>query len=262
MHAITYRQCNKKKFARMKEILQSGAIKVLSLDVFDTLLMRCRHSELQRFMDMGKIWHKKFPAISADSFYAARALAHRIAYQSQISVQGCREPQASAIFKCMCSILHLAEEDADTLAAMELEYEAAHLRLNPAVGELIRIAKEQNVKVIAVSDMYWKSDAIRQLIEKVVGETLRMDRVYSSSDTGISKSSGLLFDYVLKEEQCTSSAMLHIGDNKESDCVRPYLRHGINAVWIPRPDHYNHYCKKQQKKYMKQLKKRGIINGL
>ena len=262
MHSITYHQCNKKKFAKMKEMLLSGQIKLLSLDVFDTLLMRCRHSELQRFMDMGKVWHKTFPTVSAESFYAARALAHRIAYQSQIPVQGCREPQASAIFKCMCSILNLAEEDAETLAALELEYETAHLRLNPAVGELVRIAKEQNIKVIAVSDMYWKSDAISKLIENAVGEALRMDRVYSSSDTGISKSSGLLFDYVLKEEQCAPAAMLHIGDNKESDCVRPYLRHGINAVWIPRPDHYNNYCKKQQKTYMKQLKERGIINGL
>jgi predicted HAD superfamily hydrolase len=110
--------------------------------------------------------------------------------------------------------------------------------------------------------MYWKSDAIGKLIEKTAGNDFIMDRIYSSSDTGISKSSGLLFDYVLKEEQCAPSAMLHIGDNKESDCVRPYLRHGINAVWIPRPAHYNNYCKKQQKKYMKQLKKRGIINGL
>ena len=262
LNSITYGQCNKKKFAKMKAMLLSGQIKLLSLDVFDTLLMRCRHSELQRFMDMGKLWNKKFPTITEKSFYAARALAHRIAYQSQTPVQGCREPQASAIFKQMCSILNLADEDAETLAAMELEYETAHLRLNPAVAELIKIAKEQNIKVIAVSDMYWKSDAIGKLIEKAAGNDFIMDRVYSSSDTGISKSSGLLFDYVLKEEQCAPSAMLHIGDNKESDCVRPYLRHGINAVWIPRPAHYNNYCKKQQKRYMKQLKKRGIINGL
>ena len=100
------------------------------------------------------------------------------------------------------------------------------------------------------------------MLDTCLPADLKIDSVYSSSDFGISKSSGLLFDKVLKELSCSPETILHLGDNRNSDCIVPYLQHGINAIWLPRASQYNEYCAWQQKNFMKKLHLRGVINGI
>ena len=235
---------------------------MLSLDVFDTLLFRNYHSELQRFSEIAKLFNKKYSMISQQTFYDARVIAHRLVYCSKYPVQGCREPQASTIFQCMSSILNLPPDAVEVLASLEFQYEINHLKSNPVICNFVRFAMQNSIPVVAVRDMYWEGIQIKKMLDTCLPADLKIDSVYSSSDFGISKSSGLLFDKVLKELSCSPETILHLGDNRNSDCIVPYLQHGINAIWLPRASQYNEYCAWQQKNFMKKLHLRGVINGI
>ena len=259
---LPYGKRNAAKVERIEQMLEKREAAVLSLDVFDTILLRDLHSELQRFKEIAQLLHERFPAVSVPDFYYARVLAHRFAYQSKDSVSGCREAHFSAIFRCMSRILNVSLETAEIFKDVELEYETAHLSYNPVIGRLIAKARQCGIPVIAVSDMYWSAEYIQLLLQKVLPEEIRIDRVYSSSDFEVSKASGQLFDHVLQAEKCAPEKMCHLGDNEQADCIVPFIRHGINAVWLPRSCVYNRYCRRQQNKSMKLLYKKGVINGV
>ena len=253
---------NRERLRRIGAMLESNGVDVLSLDVFDTMLLRGVHSELKRFRETAAIDAARYPGISARTFYEARALAHHLTYHAKNAVQGCREPRAEAIFVCMANILALSGDAAEALAALELRYEEEHLHANPAVCNIVRRARRNGIPVVAVSDMYWSGGQIAELLRKCLPADVAVDRVFCSSDLGVSKASGLLYDRVLKELKCKPERMLHLGDNRDSDCIVPFLRHGIDAVWLPRSDIYNRRCARQQRKMMEKLKSAGIVNGI
>jgi len=259
---LPYGARNRERLRRIVAMLEANGIDVLSLDVFDTLLLRGVHSELKRFREIAAIEAARYPGISARTFYEARALAHHLTYHAKNAVQGCREPRAEAIFVCMANILALPGDAAEVLAALELRYEEEHLHANPAVCAIVRRARRDGIPVIAMSDMYWSGGQISELLRKCLPADVVVDRVFCSSDFGVSKASGQLYDRVLKELNCKPERMLHLGDNRDSDCVVPFLRHGIDAVWLPRSDLYNRHCARQQRKMMEKLKSAGIVNGI
>ena len=154
--------------------MTSKQINVLSLDVFDTLLLRRYHSESKRFWEIAKIFSKQYPAISQQAFYEARTIAHRLTYCSQKSVQGCREPKAAAIFQCLARITNLPQEAAVTLARLELQYEKNHLRSNPAICDIVRLAQQNNISVILISDMYWSGSEIKGLLDGCLPKDLKI----------------------------------------------------------------------------------------
>ena len=146
---------NRRRLNAARQLLDSGAVAVLSLDIFDTLLLRDRTAELERFAGTAKCQASRFPRFSPQELYDARALAHRLAYQSVPPVQGCREASAERIFTIMARILGLPADAIPALMEEELDYEAAHLRPDPVIVELAEQARSRGVPVIAVSDMYW-----------------------------------------------------------------------------------------------------------
>jgi predicted HAD superfamily hydrolase len=75
----------------------------------------------------------------------------------------------------------------------------------------------------------------KEFIEKVLAKNgyTGYSRLYLSSDTFTTKSTGKMYEQVVKELKIEPSEMVHIGDNYESDiCVPKNL--GINSMWLPR----------------------------
>lgn len=245
-----------------RHLLDSGAVKVLSLDIFDTLLLREWTSELERFEGAAVFHHRRFPRIPERELYEARALAHRMAYQSVAPVQGCREAAAERIFNIMARILELPADAVPILMEEELNYEAAHLRPNPIVLDLAKRARKCGIPVIAVSDMYWGGKALSSLLERLLPESGMIGNIYSSSDFGVSKDSGNLFDHVLRETGCAPEALLHLGDDFQADFLSPFVRHGIRSVWLPGSSFRNRYRKYKQRCRERDLHERNILHGL
>ena len=242
--------------------LDSGAVKLLSLDIFDTLLPRDLTAELERFAETAKRQVSRFPQLSPEELYEARALAHRMAYQSVPPVQGCRESSAERIFTIMAQILGLPADAVPVLMEEELNYEADHLRPDPVILDLAKTARDRGIPVVAVSDMYWGGKELSSLLERLLPEAGMIQKVYSSSDFGVSKASGLLFDRVLDETGCLPETVLHLGDDFQADFLIPFVRHGIRSIWLPVSSLRNRYRRYKQKCRDRELHERSILHGL
>ena len=253
---------NRRRLNAARQLLGSGAIAVLSLDIFDTLLLRDRTAELERFAGTAKCQASRFPRFSPRELYDARALAHRLAYQSVPPVQGCREASAERIFTIMARILGLPADAIPALMEEELDYETAHLRPDPVIVELAEQARDRGIPVIAVSDMYWGGKDLSSLLERLLPAPRMIQKVYSSSDFGVSKASGMLFDHVLRETGCAPGALLHLGDDFQADFLSPFVRHGIRSIWLPGSSLRNRYRKYKQRCRERDLHERNIFHGL
>ena len=253
---------NRRRVREARRMLTGGKVKLLSLDVFDTLLLRERTSEQERFAGAARRMHLRFPAVSSSEFYEARSLAHRMAYQSMPPTEGCREASAERIFAIMSRILALPAAAVPVMMEAELQYEAGHLRVNPVVRGLLRDALAGNVRVIAVSDMYWSGEAVAGLVGRLLPEAGAISKVYSSSDYGVSKHSGLLFDRVLQESGLLPDQILHAGDHYTSDFLMPYVRCGMRSVWLPRSDFYSRICGVRERRCRRLLRERNVIHGV
>ena len=259
---LPYGVRNRCRLHKIAELLHTSEIHVFSIDVFDTLLLREYKSEITRFREIAELVHQAFPEISSRKFFQARALAHRLAYQLTRPVQGCREAAFDSIYRLIGAILQ--EHDATRLAAMqeiELSYETSHLRLNPNIRKLLEIARMRNLRIVAVSDMYLNRDALARIINNFLPPGM-INEIYSSADFGISKISGLLWDELLRREQVSPQAILHLGDNPVADFEMPYIRCGITSVLLLRSALYNRYIRWRNRRNINQLQKERIYNGV
>lgn len=259
---LPYGVRNRCRLHKIAELLHTSEIHVFSVDVFDTLLLREYKSEITRFREIAELVHQAFPEISSRKFFQARALAHRLAYQLTRPVQGCREAAFDSIYRLIGAILQ--EHDATRLAALqeiELSYETSHLRLNPNIRKLLEIARMRNLRIVAVSDMYLNRDALARIINNFLSPGM-INEIYSSADFGISKISGLLWDELLRREQVSPQAILHLGDNPVADFEMPYIRCGITSVLLLRSALYNRYIRWRNRRNINQLQKERIYNGV
>lgn len=179
-------------------------IRVLSLDCFDTLLWRDCHAPADIFTAL--------PELSV----AQRIVGERNARQAEATLRKRNEISIEAIYE------H-AMPNADGVArakAVEAEINAearACFAFAPTV-ELMRKAKAAGLKVIIVSDTYLNARQLRELIQSAAGEEVMglVDRVFVSSENGLSKSQGLM-QMVLKAMKVGPQDVLHIGDNHAAD---------------------------------------------
>jgi FMN phosphatase YigB (HAD superfamily) len=178
--------------------------KVLSLDCFDTLLWRDCHAPTDLFAGLDDLTIKQ------------RAVAETRARKIEKVQRARSEVGLGAIY---AQAMPGADERArsDALAA-ELALEARTCFAFAPTVELMRAANSAGLKVIIVSDTYLDGDQLIELIEQAAGAEVAalIDRVFASSEYGVSKSQGLL-GKVLGAMKCAGSEVLHIGDNRVAD---------------------------------------------
>lgn len=182
----------------------TDALRVLSLDCFDTLLWR----DCQVPTDV-------FAGLSAVTT-GQRIIAEKHARKAQGTLHRSTEVGLPAIYAQAMPNAPAADREAAIEA--ELAAEAAVCYAFEPTVELMRAAKSRGHRVIIVSDTYLDADQLIRLITKAAGDEVAglIDRVFASSQAGISKSQGLLAK-ALKAIKCSPQEVLHIGDNQTAD---------------------------------------------
>ncbi|KEO89265.1 hypothetical protein EH31_14660 [Erythrobacter longus] len=179
-------------------------LKVLSLDCFDTLLWRDCHAPTDVFAAL--------PDISVGQRIAGEQKARKAeAIQRQRTEIG-----IEAIYE---HAMPGANDRARAKAVRdELDAEARSCFAFAPTVQLMREAKARGHKVVIVSDTYLSARQLQKLIECAAGVEVAglIDRVFVSSEAGISKSQGLL-QKVMKALKVAPSQVLHIGDNPKAD---------------------------------------------
>ena len=199
-----------------------GRRPVVSIDVFDTLLLRNSKFELRRFWEIAHLqanhWPTATPAAAslAETLYIARIDGARLAYAVAPRLGRSSEPTLDDIYAAYRRLPGLADSDYQFLRGWELSYEEQNLRANPVIVAVVEMVREAGAQVVCISDVYLKAVDISRLIS-TCGIGHRFDVVYSSADTGLTKASGLAFRNVAARLSIAADEFVHLGDNAVVD---------------------------------------------
>ncbi len=223
---------------RIREVwsqLESGGAEVLTLDVFDTLLLRLVPEPAHAFLLLG---HRLAtagllpPSVSPAQFAQLRVHAETRARERSQAGRGTPEARLDEIWSVLAAALPNSGT-IDDLVAMEVTLERDICRADLAVAELAELAiTKLGRPVYLVSDTYFSPDQLRRLLRRPELADIRFTQVLTSSDAGVNKSNGL-FSHVLTAAGVAASRIIHLGDNPVAD-VEGAREHGILAVHYPK----------------------------
>ena len=228
------------------ELMKEENVKVISFDVFDTLITRpvgCP-SDLFELLDK---YYKELDK-SVISFKKLREEAENVLRRKitnkEIEVE---DIILDDIYKVLVDTFGMSGKIAEKMKLFETELELRLSIRREAGYRLYEAAKETGKKIIIVSDMYLPSSCMSEMLEK--NGYSNWDDMYVSGERGLRKLTGNLYKYVINDLDVDASSVLHIGDNKNSD-YELAIKEGIKAAWLPGAGYvYGQYgCSKQVRK--------------
>jgi predicted HAD superfamily hydrolase len=223
-----------KSFAALQTWLlpRLESIRCVSFDVFDTLLARCIEppDDLQRRVAELLAW--KIGNVSPEEALLARREVEsglrRVSLSSGMDHECHFDPLVEGWVTRLVG--HPDAALVDFVHETERELESLALSAKSGVMELLQWLRRQEVRVIAVSDMYLSHEHLVSILDTCgLGELI--DRVYVSSEFGLGKYSGRLHAKVLELERLSPEDVIHVGDNLVSDMQSP-LRLGIRSIFL------------------------------
>jgi FMN phosphatase YigB (HAD superfamily) len=197
--------------------------RLLSLDVFDTLLFRTWQRPEDVFLEVGRragaagLLRR---GIGAGEFASLRQTAQARTY----ATLG-REPRLEDIYAL------LPVGPADALIAIEEAAEADAVVLNPSIDALVAECNAIGIPVVLLSDMYLGEQRVQALLARAGFDVdRRVSRLLVSVDQGGYKMTGALYQKLAGLfPTIPPAAMLHIGDNLRAD-VTSARAAGLHAV--------------------------------
>jgi FMN phosphatase YigB (HAD superfamily) len=196
-------------------------IKVVSFDLFDTLIFRHVSKPTDVFaLAYAKVEDELALGFNSKEFEELRVFAEREAKQKSLA----NEVTLEEIY----NYLPFSPSITRILLNSELETEASIGFLYEPMLELINSLVEQGLQVLFLSDMYLNKEQIRHCFlskSKVASEI----PLYISSECRTNKSSGFLFKHVRERLESDYNSWLHVGDNAVSDVQNPKLL-GLHAI--------------------------------
>lgn len=251
--------------AHVDRLIGEHRLKLLSLDVFDTVLLRDERCEPRRFLDIAAriaaaIGRDQGVEIPGLDLFAARLRATRLSYRLSPMVAGCREGSLREIHEWMCHLSGLPRATAARTIALELEAEIENVSPNPAIGPVLELAERHGIPVVLISDMYMHGEHIAEILWRHFPGAFERESIYSSADFKISKRSGLMFNHVATQCRVAPAACLHIGDSMEADFLAA-RRHGWHALYLPHTDAERRAIEDDGRRFDQELKALGLVLG-
>lgn len=197
-----------------------------SFDVFDTLVER----PFVRPSDLFTLVARHCPPRGL----AGRWVPYRILRTGAEFLARCLHPGEEDIgMGEIFRVLGWAVPNAEALKAAELAAEQRLCQLRPKGLALFRQMQAEGLRPVVISDMYLPASFILELLER---RGLHPYGVYVSSEAGLRKGTGHLFQYVCQQEATPPDAWVHVGDHPVSDQARPReLGMQVVPVEPPRP---------------------------
>lgn len=204
---------------------------LLSTDLFDTVLLRDRTTESERFALAAR---RAARHLGVDPSVVARLRwsFHDNAYRAVAMERPEGDAALRDICRTMAAALGRGDDAAEVLRTTEVDTDIAHLHPNRPLLDLYDELARHGLRIVAVSDTYYGESDLRRILDEVVGPH-PLTAVYSSADIGLTKHRGRLFDEVAGREGLAPGQILHVGDHPDAD-VRRARAAGWTAVHLPR----------------------------
>lgn len=224
------------RFEKLKEEIRSADTKIVSFDVFDTLVKRPLWvpEDAKYFVEYEA--RDIFGGYEENAFIKMRTYAEQKCREmSRAKDETSEDVTLEEIYASMREIYGLSSVVTDALMQKEVETERKLLLPRESGKELFELALAYGKTVIIVSDMYMNEETVRSILDKC-GYT-GYARLYVSSEYRKLKYTGNLFRIVLGEmrEQfgAAPGEILHIGDTWQNDIVVPRGL-GMRASFLPK----------------------------
>jgi hypothetical protein len=185
--------------------------KLLSLDVFDTCLIRDFVSQESLWYLVGREIVSQLPGISSPAGFV------RLRGRTEVDVRGraaAEDITLADVYTALALTCGWSPEQQRQALAIEEELELRGLRLNPAVQDLL--ARADGAPVCYLSDTPHRTAFIRSCLD---AQSLPAGPVLSSGDLGLLKGTGSLYREAFKRFGVTPGQLLHVGNNLRADGV-------------------------------------------
>lgn len=214
---------------KIKESIINPSTKVVSFDIFDTLIVR----PLYKPDDLFKLLEKEFKKISTDhALLTFHDIRTRSEYETRLKHAHAEDITLTQIYETLSESYGITRKAADAMMQAEIDYELKYCFARNTGLDLFKLARYLNKTVILTSDMYLSRDTIETLLVKAGYSN--WDKFYLSSEVELSKASGGIYPYIAQDLSVKPSEILHIGDNYTSD-VKNALKAKLQAAHFPAP---------------------------
>ncbi len=194
----------------LREYLSAPSIKVVSFDIFDTLVCR----PLFEPDDMCDIMEPEVSKIAGKrvEFRKIRKAADDIVRASLLHGS---DVTLNAIYNEIGRLLKINRRLVNRIKDLELSFEKRILTKRAALVQEMEYAFSLGKRVVLTSDMYLSGSQLRNLLHHLGIKAWH--HIYVSSEVGLRKDAGTLFPHVLAREGVTPEELVHVGDNEHSD---------------------------------------------
>ncbi|WP_096787737.1 hypothetical protein [Rhodobacter sp. CZR27] len=204
--------------ARFSALIAKDRPKLISFDIFDTLIERTVEQPVHVF----RIMEPKVRALTegaVPNFEHVRRQAERELRSEIATNTKTQEISLDMIYARVAQICDLDLDVASRIRNLECEEEMRVIVPRTIGRTLFDEAARSGARVILVSDMYLPGEFVQRLIAQC-GYPVDTP-LYLSSVFGLRKHEGTLFDAVKELEKVPASAWLHVGDNAHGDVKIP-----------------------------------------
>lgn len=225
-------------------ILSNPEIKIVSFDIFDTLVYRNVAKPIDIFLNVGKNKNVRKIFSNAGNFQEMRIFAEEKAREDN-------KEMGEITLELIYSYFHLTKQKQKQIMKLEILEEKKSLSLNNHIIKWIENAILNKKKVIFISDFYLDKNNLRYIFSDLSIDIIDKVTMYISCDLKKTKFKGDMFDDVLIKENIQAHELFHIGDNLHSDYNIP-IKKGIRALFYNSSDYLRNVYK-QENNYSTQL---------
>ena len=224
---------------------------IISFDIFDTLITRKTYQVYDIFIYIEQYLKNKLNI--QVNFTELRILSEKKAYNKYGD-----KTTIDDIYSILKDKLLLNLELIEKIKTIEIETEKKFIIKRDEVVELLEYCVHKNKEIIFVSDMYFNSNIIKNILEEV--GIIFNNKIYISCDIEKSKHNGSLWKYISDKHK--DKKILHIGDNENSDVIQAN-KYNIKGIKIDSPSesYNNSIIKENFDKYNFDLDERLILGN-
>ena len=200
--------------------LQADKAELVVFDVFDTCLHRVVGKPTDLFLLLGEACRESTGLsrqVFAEERIKSEEHARMLTERADISL--------GEIYDVLLKRNNLAEDLKGPLMDEEVRLERSCTYANPATLEIFEHVRSAEKKILFLSDMYLPARVIESLLRD---NGFAGGEVLVSSETGLTKGSGALFDFVLNQYATAPEKVLHIDDN-HTWAIQPAEQRGIRT---------------------------------
>ena len=196
-------------------------VQVVSFDIFDTLVKRSCAYPTQVFDFVEEKFNENLKSGKLQNF-------KNIRIKAEAEARGVH-PDTEITLDEIYENIDLSSDETEALKDLEIRYELKFCVPNIPMAGIFDYGREKGKRVIIVSDMYLPKCVIEEILKNC--RFSDYDKLYLSSDIGVQKKTGALYDHVLKELGVSPKDILHVGDRKITDFLIP-VKKGMRAYHI------------------------------